>query len=109
MITAQEAKALYDQSGAEVDAFLKYHADEQIKFAAKDGKRTIFIHCGSKECYLTECKPNPVEKGAIAKLTELGYVAQWIPRHGESYVPRGLADDAGEGPSYRNYGIQINW
>lgn len=27
----------------------------------------------------------------------------------ESYVPRGLADDDGDGPSYTNYGIRITW
>ena len=29
--------------------------------------------------------------------------------YGEAYVPRGLSDDYGDGPSYRNYGFVITW
>ena len=52
---------------------------------------------------LIPCRPGS------SKSRALGYTVQWLESEGESYVPRGLADDAGDGPSYTNYGIQITW
>ena len=54
-------------------------------------------------------RPDPLQTGIIEKPRALGYTVQWLESEGESYVPRGLADDAGDGPSYTNYGIRITW
>ena len=48
MITAKEAKALYDESGAEVQEYLQYTVAPRIEEAAKAGKRTTWIHLGAK-------------------------------------------------------------
>ena len=109
MLTAQEAKVLYDQSGAEVDEFLKYTVEKEVTNAAKGGKRTVTILLGSLEPLRhLDQEVTPLNKAVVAKLKELGYIAH-IERYGESYVPRGLADDDGRGPSHTNYGIRIGW
>ena len=43
------------------------------------------------------------------KLKALGYVVTWQGAYGESYVPRGLADDDGNGPKHINYGMTVGW
>lgn len=109
MITAKEAKELYDQSGAEVEQFLKNSVEKPVTDAANGGKRHVFIHLG--------CVPNyrhlfqeitPLQKAAREKLNELGYRVE-IKLDGESYVPLGLTDNDGYGPTVQNYGIQIGW
>ena len=107
MITAAEAKTLYDQSGVEVDKYL-HKIEPEIKAAAISGKRTVFHFIGSRDVF-THPRPDPLQTRIIEKLRELGYTVQWLDSEGESYVPRGLADDDDEGPSYTNYGIQIAW
>jgi len=109
MITAKEAKELYDQSGAEVTDFLERNVESKVSYAAKSGKRLVFIHLGSKGMfdYLDQLI-TPLQKAVVEKLLELGYRAR-IVLDGEKYVPPGLADDDGNGPSHQNYGIQISW
>jgi hypothetical protein len=108
MISAKEANALYDQSGAEVDAFMARDIEPVVTAAASTGKQTIFIYRGSEEGYKSPRQPDAVESAAITRLLELGYAAVWKSREGAGYVPRG-ADGAGNGPIFFNYGIQISW
>jgi hypothetical protein len=109
MITAKEAKQLYDESGAEVDHFLKSKVEINVVSAAKSGKRTTFIDLGSLKSFdYLDQTITPLQKAVVAKLTELGYRAE-IKLDGDWYVPRGLQDDDGNGPSHQNYGIQIGW
>lgn len=109
MITAQQAKALYDESGAEVQAFLRYHVEKQIKDAASGGKRSVTIHLGGLEYFHhLDQEITPLQKAVVDQLKVLGYTAK-IETYGDSYVPRGLADDDGNGPQHRNYGIIIGW
>lgn len=108
MITAAEAKALYDDSGVEVAKYLQYKIEPEVKAAATSGKRTVFHYVGSCDMF-TYPRPDPLQNRIIEKLRELGFTVQWLDSDGESYVPRGLADDDGNGPSYTNYGIQIAW
>lgn len=108
MITAAEAKTLYDQSGVEVDKYLHYKIEPEVKAAATSGKRTVFHFIGSRDVF-THPRPDPLQTRIIEKLRALGYTVQWLDSEGESYVPRGLADDDGNGPSYTNYGIRITW
>ena len=108
MISASEAKVLYDDSGVEVDKYLQYKIEPEVKAAATQGARKVFHHLGSRNVF-THPRPDPLQLCIIAKLQELGYAARWLDSEGESYVPRGLADDDGNGPHYQNYGILISW
>ncbi len=108
MITADEAKTLYDQSGVEVDKYLQHKIEPEIKAAATSGNRTVFHYAGSRNVY-THPRPDPLQTRIIEKLRALGYTVQWLDSEGESYVPLGFSDDGGDGPSYTNYGIRITW
>ena len=109
MITAKEAKQLYDQSGAEVELFLKNEVEKRITDAAKGGKRFVFIDLGCIRLYEhVEQKLTPLNRAVVERLVELGYRAR-VVLDGDKYVPRGLADDDGNGPKIQNYGIQIGW
>jgi hypothetical protein len=109
MITAKEAKELYDQSGAEVDAYLKNTVEKEVKKAAEGGKRSVTIHLGTVPQfeYLVQVI-TPLQQAVVEKLKELGYQAA-IKLDGEKYVPRGWADDDGNGRTVQNYEIVIGW
>ncbi len=49
-----------------------------------------------------------IRERLILALRSLGYEANLYP-HGSPYVPRGLADDDGNGPRTQNYTIIIRW
>ena len=109
MITAQQAKQFYDDSGYEAKQFLKNSVEGEVTNAAKSGKRQVVIFLGSLQLFRhLENEIKPLHKAVVSELKTLGYTAH-IERYGESYVPRGLADDDGKGPSHTNYGIQISW
>ena len=108
MISASEAKTLYDDSGMEVDKYLQYKIEPEVKAAATQGVRKVFHHLGTRNVY-TYPLPDPLHLRIIEKLRELGYAALWMDSEGESYVPRGLADDDGDGPLCQDYGILISW
>ena len=109
MITAAEAKVLYDQSGAEVDSYLKHEVESKIVKAAMEGKRSVTILLGSLECFKhLDQEVIPIQKAVVTKLKELKYRAV-IQVYGDRYVPRGLADDDGNGPAHRIYGFEIEW
>ena len=109
MITANEAKQLYDESGAEVDLFLKTEVEKKVTDAAKGGKRQVFIFLSSLSPFrYLDQEVTPLQKAVVNKLKELGYRAE-IKLDGSKYVPRGLADDDGRGPEHQNYGISISW
>jgi hypothetical protein len=109
MITAKEAKQLYDESDAKIEQFLKNSVEKRVADAAKSGNRFIFIFLGTLGPYeYIDQKPTPLDKAVVKKLQELGYHANF-DINGPRYVPRGLADDEGNGPSHQNYGIKIAW
>lgn len=109
MLTAQEAKQLYDESGAEVEQFLKQSVEQRVTYAAKGGKRQVFIDMGSvKQFEYLANTITPLQQAVADKLKSLGYRVE-IRLDGDKYVPRGLADDNGNGPTIQNYGIQIGW
>ena len=109
MITAEQAKKLYDESGVAVDSYLNRTIAPEIEKAAKAGKRSVFIHVGSEPPYgSTKTLQAPLHTSAMMKLTGLGYKVIWALMV-TPYVPRGLADDYGEGPAYTNVGIHISW
>jgi len=106
MITAKEALALYDATGVEVKQFLDDKVLQPVKDAAMSGKRECTVHLGSNQ-YQPPMITKVVE-GACFELKRLGYMVSY-GFYGEEYVPRGLADDYGEGPKHRNYGITVRW
>lgn len=109
MITAHQAKALYDESGHEVELFLQAKVEPEIVKAARSGKRNVIIYLGSLEPYKHLSQEVTATNTAVVnKLRDLGFSAT-IKLYGDSYVPRGLADDEGMGPRYTNYGIEISW
>jgi len=109
VITAKEAKELYDKSGQEVADYLTHTVEKEVVKAAEGGKRQVTIHLGAKGPFDHLCDViKPLEKAVVDKLKELGYRAE-IKLYGDYYVPSALADDDGDGPSYQNYGIQIGW
>ena len=109
MITAEQAKKLYDESGVAVDSYLNRSIAPEIEKAAKAGKRSVFIHVGSEPPYgSTKTLKEQLHSSTMMKLTELGYKVKW-DTDGAPYVPPGLADDYGEGPEYTNVGIHISW
>ena len=106
MISAKDARVLYDQSGAEAEKFLT-QIEPLIVEAANTGKCNIFFHLGSEETSRA-IKPTPLQSQVMDKLHALGYRVQFF-RQGETYVPRGLADDDGNGPMHSNFGFAIHW
>lgn len=107
MITAKDALELYEKSGAEVQSLLDQKIHPFVEDAATRGKRTCNVHIGSVELY-RNMEPTATENAAVEKLKSMGYTV-WIAKYGESYVPRGLQNDDGDGPKYRNYGFIIGW
>jgi hypothetical protein len=109
MITAKQAKQLYDESGQEIDDFLNSQVNIEVIKAAKEGNRSVLIHLGCFGCLDSlDQTITPLQRGAKAKLNELGYIVA-INSYGDYYVPPGLADDEGNGPKHRNYGMVISW
>jgi hypothetical protein len=106
MINAADAKRIYDESGGEADALLT-RIEPRIVEAAKAGKRSIFWLVDAEEAWRSNA-PTPLDNHVITKLTNLGYTVRF-GRDGDAYVPRGLADDDGDGPKYINYGYTIGW
>jgi hypothetical protein len=109
MITAAEAKKLYDDSGAEIEKFLTHTVEKPIIEAAKKGERSVHIHLGTVGQFehLDQLTPH-LQRGVLDKLAQLGYRCS-IGKQSAPYVPRGLADDDGNGPSYTNFGLNVHW
>lgn len=109
MITAAEAKKLYDESGKEIQDYISANIEKQVINSAKSGKRSITVNIGSLNSfqyvndYLT-----PLNKGVFTELKKLGYNVK-VDKYGDKYVPRGLADENGNGPVHQNYGFIIGW
>lgn len=106
MINAKEARALYDQSGAEADKVLA-EIEPKVIAAAQAGKQSINFYIDSTEVY-DRVILTPIYTQVVEKLHQLGYQAGAC-RYGDAYIPPGLADDDGDGPKYQNYGLYISW
>jgi len=107
MITAQEAKKIYDHSGAEVIHFMDSIVEKKVKESAMSGKCSVFIHLGCERVYIDPAY-EPIHISAIDKLKELGYTVQKYS-DGVEYVPKGLADNDGHGALHRNFGFTVSW
>lgn len=110
MITQLEARELYDLTGKEVVEFLDNKVDPEVRRSAAAGARFTHIHLGTKGPFEDLDNIVPVMyKKAVLKLKDLGYRSARIELYGESYVPRGMADNHGDGPIHTNYGIYVAW
>ena len=107
MISAKEARALYDASGAEAELYLLREVMPKIKAAAESGKLLVEILVKAVDIF-DRCTPTPVMAQVMAKLKALGYIVKY-DRYGDEYVPRALADDDGDDPNHRNCGLIIQW
>lgn len=107
MLTAQEAKELYDKSGQEVEDWIKYNVEKEVIKAAESGKKCTQILLCSIESYMNYTA-TALQQGVLDKLHSLGYRVS-IAKSGSPYVPRGLSDDAGNGPMHTNVVMNIGW
>ena len=107
MITAKEAKALYDASDAEAKGLMKSFESRIIE-AAKSGKQWVIVFIDSHPTTKTP-QPDSLQKRVMELLNELGYVSRWVAQYDDPYIPLGLMDDYGNGPMYINCGIHIGW
>lgn len=107
MISAKEALDLYNNSLRTLSQYLETNFHSKIRQAAMDGKREYILFLDSCSEFNAP-KLDELQLKVIAELQKLGFNASYIS-YGDSYVPRGLMDDSGNGPEYRNYGIKVTW
>lgn len=109
MISAEEAKKLYDDSGHEVELFIKNNVEKFVIGAAKSGKRNLTVFLGSCGPYDSiDRVVTPLNKAVESKLKALGYTV-FIGCYGNKYVPIALSDEDGNGPIHQNFGLHISW
>lgn len=110
MISAAEAKKIWEESESELTRFLVEQAEPVILKAAQAGKCSVIIHLNAKESNMNRrIQETAVETRYVERLKELGYTAA-IVAYGDPYVPAGLRDEYdGSGPEYMNYGIEVRW
>ena len=107
MLSAKEAREIVESSDVEVLKVLEMF-DEKIRYTAAQGKKEYFYYMDAAEMYRGTPLAKPLVVSVIERLRALGYSAEYS-FYGDSYVPRGLADDDGDGPEYTNYGIVVRW
>jgi hypothetical protein len=104
MITAVEARALYDRVGIEAT---KLANDVSAAITKAAGSRnSLFFLIGARLHH--HSSPNDIQARVMEDLRNAGFEVTF-GRDGKSYVPRGLADDDGNGPSHINVGFHIKW
>ena len=107
MISAKEAKELYEKSGARVKVFLiDKEVEPKVKEAIDLGKNSCTIYLGAEPVFKI-IAPSVFHQHVMEQLRILGYKVQF-GRYGETYVPRGLGDGVCR-DEYCNYGIMISW
>jgi hypothetical protein len=66
MITAKEAKEIYDKSGIEVEVanYMKLTVEQAVKSAAEGGKRSTIVYLGAATCHgLPSCRATARRSG----------------------------------------------
>lgn len=117
MITAKEAKELFEVSDTIVDQFLDV-IDPAIRNAAIAGKKELCVSSivtlpdhskvGGSIGPFDRLEITPFQQRLIDKLVSYGFGAK-LELYGNKYVPRGLADDDNHGPEHQNYTIIVRW
>jgi hypothetical protein len=116
MITASQARERSNMSKKSVEKFIDWLGEKIAK--AADDELFVYEYHGGSPCdpvkstsieSFREFEIPPFWDRAITKLRAqpLNYMVDIKP--GAPYVPRGLANDDGEGPEYVNYSMIIRW
>jgi hypothetical protein len=113
MITREQAKEKADSVG-KVPDFVKKQLDDRISTAAENGDYQVFLYIPdlwqSVNVYQNPVEPTALQKNVIKFLTEApNNFTISFTQDGDSYIPRGLADDIGDGPSYVTWGILVKF
>jgi len=53
-------------------------------------------------------KVTDIQQAVIDSFVKYGFAAK-MEVYGDTYVPRDLADDDGNGPEHRNYSLTVRW
>jgi hypothetical protein len=81
--------------------------EQLIKAAAENGESSVVYHIGAVR--MGQGIPeNPITTNTVRILRNAGFHAD-LRCETQSYVPKGLQDDSGNGPAHVNYGIYISW
>lgn len=105
MISAKEAKAVSDEAGL-LEKVLLPKAEELVLNEAKLGNYSCHLYIDASD--RTFPSVEPIYEKLIDALCSLGFTAR-VEFYGDSYVPKGLMDDYGNGPGYKSYGVYIGW
>jgi len=112
MITREQAKEKADSVG-KVPDFIAKQIEQLIWKAAEEGKYEVFLYITDlwKGFDVYDCvSPTKLQKNVIKFLTGDPYnFTATFTSYGETYVPRGLANDDGDGPTYANWGILVKF
>mgnify|MGYP000001648786 FL=1 len=108
MISATEARELYDASGKEVENWIESKVKPLVVDAATAGNRYVCIYIDSIEKYREVPESDNLIDNVISKLISLGYHVK-LAKYGGPYVPISLKYANGDGPLYINYGLDIGW
>lgn len=104
MITAKDAREIASQSDAWLQTELR-KLEPDIKKSAELNKSPCTIHLGSVATWEV-LQPTNAQVRVIDALKKLGFTVKF-EKYGASYVPRGLQDDDGNGPTHKNFGYII--
>lgn len=110
MITAGELRKVVETSQRQVDETLA-KIEPKLVEAAEAGEREYACYrevpWDAKSSY---CAPEPtrLQQKLVDALKSFGYSAK-VEMHGDAYVPRGLADDDGNGPMHQNHVLVVRW
>jgi hypothetical protein len=117
MITAAQARALVEASDLEIDLCLE-QISPMIETFAKGGLRALPLNKVPKFAFDERFSKHHVVGTTITttefhtrlfeKLSSHGYFVKWESQ-AEPYVPRGLADDDGNGPLHQHFSIVVRW
>lgn len=115
-VSAKQARSLVEESDQYVDKFIR-SIDSLILTAAKDGKNSIrvdelhgveFYCCKPTASFATTHKSSPLLISIVKHYKKQGFSAS-VEAFGGAYVPKGLANDMGEGEPYQSTSLCITW
>lgn len=115
-VSAKKARSLVEDSEQYVDKFIR-SIDNLILTASKDGKNSIrvdglhgveFYCCKPTASFATTHKSSPLLISIVKHYKKQGFVAS-VEVVGDAYLPRGLANELGEGEPYQATSLNIMW
>lgn len=110
MINATTARQLVEESEIAIEQMLN-SLDMKIREQAIKGQTEYVIYDeGWYESAPCGSPPNKTHKhrALVDKLQRHGFSVTF-GAISSSYVPKGLMNDDGSGPEYKNYGITVRW